>query len=72
LAGLDLGLLVLVVALGFLEDCEKLLALGSVSLGGIMKALENTNGLDNFPGIVDNGNCLFERHDGQLCIFGGV
>lgn len=32
-AGPELSLLILVAALGFLEDCEKLLALGSVSLG---------------------------------------
>lgn len=36
---------------------------------GVQSAQNNTNGLDNFAGIVDNGNCLFERgrHNGQRC-----
>lgn len=52
LLGFNLGLLVFVVALSFLEDGKELLA-----------------GLDNLAGVVNNGDCLFERHVGQRCRF---
>lgn len=34
---------------------------------GERKRKGTTNGLDNLAGVVNNGDCLFERHVGQRC-----